>query len=143
MHLFHRLRQWQVRRRYLAALTIYVASYTYRHLSPDDQNRISDWVRNLIDGRFNPAFSFKEYELFLPIHAKAAFWAVAMKSLGIPPAIPGEVWQIPAQPRWRNRFSVVNKLILDWRPFNAITTQVQDYLKSKGVDVTSIDLQAR
>jgi hypothetical protein len=143
MRLIQHLKQWQVRRRYRAALTIYVAAYTYRHLCPDDQNRISDWVRHLIDGKFNPAFSFKEFELFLPVHAKAAFWAVAMKSLAIPPAVPGEVWQIPVQPRWRSRFSVVNKLLRDWRPYNTTTNKVQDYLKSKDVDVTTMDLQAR
>ena len=143
MHLFQRLKQWQVRRRYQAALVIYVASYTYRHLSMDDQRRISDWVKNLIEGKFTVMVSFKDYELFWPIRAKAAYWAVAMKSLGIPPAIPGEVWEIPNQPRWRHRFTVVNKLLRDFRPFNRTTTQVQDYLKSKGVDVTTIDLQAR
>jgi hypothetical protein len=143
MHLFQHLKQKQVRRRYRAALTIYVAAYTYRHLSLDDQSRISDWVRNLIDGKFNPAFSFKEFELFLPVRAKAAFWAVAMKSLGIPPAVPGEDWRIPIQPRFLSRFSVVNKLLLDWRLRSAATTQVEDYLKAKGIDVTAIDLQAR
>jgi hypothetical protein len=102
MKLFQYLKQWQVRRRYRAALTIYLASYTYRYLSLDDQHRVSDWTRNLIDGKFNPAFSFKEFELFLPVRAKAAFWAVAMNSLGIPPAGPGELWQIPVQSRWGN-----------------------------------------
>jgi hypothetical protein len=66
-----------------------------------------------------------------------------MKSLGIPPAIPGEVWQIPAQPRWFSRFSVVNQLLRDWRPFNETTSQVEDYLKSKGVDVTTMDLGSK
>jgi hypothetical protein len=143
MNSFQRLKHWQFRRRYRAALTIYIASYTYKTLSSEDQGRISNWVRNLIDGKFNPAFSFKEFELFLPMHAKAAFWAVAMKSLGIPPAVPGEIWRIPPQPRWLSRFGVANKLIRDWRPFNAITTQVQEFLKSKGVDVSTIDLQTR
>lgn len=140
MNLFQPLRQRRVRRQYCAALTIYVASYTYKSLSRDDQIRISIWVKNLIDGKFNPAFSFKEFELFLPVHAKAAFWAVAMKSLGISPAIPGETWPIPAQPRWMSRFGVVNQLLRNWRPFNSTTTQVESYLKSKGVDVTTMDL---
>ena len=143
MRLFEHLKQWRVRRRYQAALAIYVASYTYRQLSMDDQRRISDWVKNLIDGKITVLVSFKDYELFMPVRAKAAYWAVAMKSLGIPPAIPGEVWEIPGQSRWRHRFSVVNKLLQDFRPFSSTTTQVQDYLKSKGVDVTNIDLQAR
>jgi hypothetical protein len=140
---FAHLKQWQVRQRYRAALTIYVASYTYKTLSIHDQCRISDWVKDLIDGQFNPSFSFKEYELFLPIHTKAAFWAVAMNALGIPPAVPGETWLIPRQRGWLRRFGVINKLIRDWRPFNATTTQVQEFLNSKGIDTSTIDLQAR
>ena len=89
MHLFQRLKQRQVRRRYQAALAIYVASHTYRHLSMDDQLRISDWVKNLIEEKSTVLVTFKDYELFWPVRAKAAYWAVAMKSLGIPPAIPG------------------------------------------------------
>jgi hypothetical protein len=143
MRLFQHLKQRRFRRRYLAALTIYLAAYTYRHLPAADQNRISDWVRNLIEGQFNPAFSFKEFELFLPIRAKAAHWAVAMKALGIPPAVSGEDWQIPAQPRWLSRFWVVNKLMLNWRLCSAATTQAEEYLQSKGIDVSTIDLQAR
>lgn len=137
------IKQWRVRQRYRAALTIYVASYTYKTLSVDDQWRISNWIKTLIDGQFNPAFSFKEYELFLPIHIKAAFWAVAMNALGIPPAVPGETWLIPSQRRWLSRFGVINKLIRDWRPFNATTTEVERFLNSKGVDASAIDLQAR
>ena len=142
MRLFQRLKQQKIRRRYIAALTIYVAAYTYRQLSTTDQNRISDWVRHLIDSGLLPAFSFKEFELFLQIRAKAAFWAVAMKSLGIPPAIPGEVWQIPGQPRLRSRFSVVNKLLQNWRLIGA-PPRKRRYLKSKGIDVMSIDLHSR
>jgi len=96
----------------------------------------------LIDGKFNPAFSFKEFELFLPVRAKAAFWALAMNSLGIPPMVPGEVWQIPVQSRWRN-IRLANRLILDWRSFDPTTIQVRDYLKSKGADVTTIHLAAK
>jgi hypothetical protein len=143
MRLLNHLMQAGSGRRYRAALTIYLAAYTYHHLSQSDRNRISGWVRSLIDGRFNPAFSFKEYEMFLPVRTKAAFWAVAMKSLSISPAIPGEVWDIPSQPRWWNRFSVVNTLILDFRPLNPSTRKAEDYLASKGADVTAIDLQAK
>lgn len=143
MNLYQLIKQLQFRRRYQTALTIYVAAYTYKSLAPEEQNRVSDWVKNLIDGKFNPSFSFKEFELFLPIHAKAAFWAVAMKSLGIPPAVAGETWQIPIQRRWMNRFTVVNGLLRNWRPFNPTTSKVEEYLKSKGVDVTTVDLQAR
>lgn len=143
MNFFQRLKQRKVRRRYDAALTIYVAAYTYGHLSTTDQKRVADWIKNLIDGGFLPAFSFMEFKLFMQVKAKAAFWAVAMKSLGIPPSIPGEVWQIPAQPRWGSRFSVVNKLLGNWRLIGPTTTEAENYLISKGIDVTSIDLHAR
>jgi len=45
MKLFQFFKQRQFRRRYRAALTIYLASYTYGHISLDDRNRISDWIR--------------------------------------------------------------------------------------------------
>ena len=142
MKLFQYLKQRQSRRRYRAALTIYLASYTYTHLSSYDKNRITDWIRNLIDGKFNPAFSFMDFQLFLPVRAKATFWAVAMHSLGIPPAVPREVWLIPSKSRWGN-IRLANKMMLDWRSFSPTTIQAQDYLKSKGVDVTNIDLEAK
>lgn len=142
MNLFRYLKERQVRRRYRTALIIYLASYTYLHLSSGDQSRVSNWIRNLIDGKFNPAFSFKEFELFLPVRAKAAFWAVALNSLGIPPAVSGEVWQLPIKSRWGN-IRLANKMILNWRLSSPATIQVQDYLKSKGVDVTTIDLGAK
>jgi hypothetical protein len=143
MGLFQKLRERKFRRRYVAALTIYEAAYTYKQLSRSDQQRICEWIRHMIDDWFNPAFSYKEFELFLPMRGKAPFWAVAMKALDIPPAIPGEVWQFPAQVRRWSRIRLANKLILDWRLLSEGTTQAADYLTSKGVDVAAIDLGAR
>jgi hypothetical protein len=65
---FSYLKTRQVRRRYRSALTIYLASYTHRHLSHADQNCISYWIRHLIDSNCAVRFSFKEFELFLPGH---------------------------------------------------------------------------
>lgn len=142
MELLRHLKEARIERKYRTALTIYLAVYTYTKLPVADQDRISAWVKMLIDGKFNPAFSFKEYELFLPVYAKAAFWAVAMKSLQISPAVPGEEWQFPSQPRWLNRFYVVNKLLRNWRSFNQTTAKVESYLRSKGVDVGTMDLRS-
>ena len=143
MNPFRHVTQRRGQRRYKTALTIYLAIHTYLNLPATDRDRVSAWVKELIDGKFNPSFSFKEFELFLPVYAKAAFWAVAMKSLCIPPAVLGEEWQIPDQPRWTNRFSVVNGLLRNWRPSNPTTTKAENYLKSKGVDVTILDPSAK
>jgi hypothetical protein len=143
MGLLQKLRERKFRRQYLAALTIYEAAYTYKQLSRSDQQRICEWIRHMIDDRFNPAFSYKEFELFLLVSAKAPFWAVAMQALDIPPAIAGEVWQFPASVRRWSRIRLANKLILDWRLLSDATRQVGEYLTSKGVDVAAIDLRAR
>lgn len=63
-------------------------------------------------------------------------------SQGVTQVVLAEVWRIPVQSRWGN-LRLANKLILDWRSFDPTTTQVRDYLKSKGTDVTTIDLGAK
>jgi hypothetical protein len=143
MGLFQKLRERKFRRQYVAALTIYEAAYTYKQLSRSDQQRICEWIRHTIDDWFNPAFSYKEFELFLPVTGKAPFWAVAMKALDILPAIPGELWQFPDPARRWGRIRRANKLIWDWRLLSEATMQAGEYLKSKGVDVAAIDLKAR
>jgi len=143
MWLFEKLRERKFRRQYVAALTIYEAAYTYKLLSRDDQARINEWIRHAIDDRFNPAFSYKEFELFLQVKVKAPCWAVAMKVLDIPPAIAGETWQVSVPSRWGRPFGFVSNLFLDWRLLSEATTQAEEYLKKKGVDVSSIDLSAR
>lgn len=143
MWLFKKLRERKFRRQYVAALTIYEAAYTYKLLSREDQARINEWIRHTIDDRFVPAFSYKEFELFMQVKAKAPFWAVAMKVLDIPPAIAGETWQVSAPSRCGRPFGVVSNLFLDWRLLSEATTQAEEYLKSKGVDVAAIDLNSR
>jgi hypothetical protein len=143
MWLFKKLKDRKFQRQYIAALTIYEAAFTYKRLSRQEQARVNEWIRHRIDDRFLPASSYKEFELFMTVRGKAGFWAVAMKVLDIPPAIPGEVWQVSAPSRWMRLFGGISNMYFDWRLLSEGTTQAEEYLKSKGVDVAAIDLNAR
>ena len=51
------------------------------------------------------------------------------------PAVDGESWRLPRRSWWFSRLGVINKLLLDFRPFNSITNQVKSDLAAKGMNV--------
>ena len=142
--MFEFLKRRRHRERYRAAMTVYVAVYTYARLTAGDKARVGEWVREFLEGRRSSGgFTYLEFDMFFDARSKAAFWAVAMNALGIPPAIPGEHWDIPNPAGWWRRHGEIDRLLLHFRPYNPTTTEVENYLSSKGIDVGAIDLMAR
>jgi hypothetical protein len=142
--LFEFLKRRRYRERFRAALAVYVAAYTYELLTASDKACVREWIREFAEWRGTwSGITFFEFDMFLDARAKAAFWAVAMNDLGIPPSIPGEHWDIPSTPGWWSRHREVDRLLLHFRPYNATTTEVENYLLSKGIDVGAIDLLER
>ncbi len=134
--LFGRLGNRSRQRKYRATLTIYTAIYTHGTLSGSDRTLVRDWLHSYLDRPFLPAPSFVEFELLLPLHAKAPFWAIAMNELSIPPAVPDERWEVPGRGA-PNRYWAT-QLPLNFQLYGAVADQVRSYLSSKGVDISHI-----
>ena len=117
---------------------MFLEAFTHARLSPTDQQRVADKIEKLFTN--NVMVSYTDFRLFMPLAAKVAFWAVAMDSLSIPPAVDGESWRLPRRSWWFSRLGVINKLLLDFRPFNSITNQVKSDLAAKGVNVEPLGL---
>jgi hypothetical protein len=134
---FDTLRRHRFQRRYHAALLVYLAAYTYPRLSPADQQRIDREIEQYYER--NTGFSAYEFKTFLSVSFKAAFWAVVMNELSIPPAVAGEQWTLPKKRWWSDRLAAAHQLVANFRPYNPITNAARERLASKGVNVEALE----
>jgi hypothetical protein len=67
-----------------------------------------------------------------------------MLDLGIPPAVKGEVWQLPRSRRMLGGFKTgPDKLYSDYLSCGRPTAKAKADLESKGLDLGDLDLSAR
>lgn len=89
---FSVMRRHRYERRYRAARLVMLGQYTYARLTPAQQRAVRDRDRQyllLTAAAWAAKWHEKLPEIFHPDYV------VAMKSLGIPPAVSGERWDIP------------------------------------------------
>jgi hypothetical protein len=126
--------------RYTAALTILLAEYTFSVLSPKDKERVDEKVYANLTGPLL-GFSRIEFQRMWSRALKAAWRAVAMAELGIPPAIEAEQWNIPKSRRWFGLpNSVPSKLFVNYCAAGEAANQARSYLEGKGINVQASDL---
>lgn len=89
---FSVLRRHKHERRYRAARLMMLGRYTYARLTPDERRAVRDRDRQYLL-KSGAAWAAKWPEKF-PERFSLSY-VVAMKSLGIPPAVTGEQWDIP------------------------------------------------
>ena len=121
------------KRRYLAARTILLSQLTHERLGLMDRLRVAESVREYIN---HNALGLDPAELvdWTGSAARAALRAVAMDSLGIPPGIEGEEWELPKKYAWQLVDSRVAELVLNYHPSDLATERARAYLADKGVE---------
>src|SRR6266702_2684159 len=147
---FSALRRRRYNRRYLSAWTLLLARYTYQKLSPVQQAAVRERDRQYL-------LACGDAWVFLKARSPQKYfpdYVIAMKSLGIPPALAGETWPVPQNVqmqavtpnRWgllpRGRNKVVWywwKLITNYRVFDPATEDARRDLASRGIEVPIID----
>jgi hypothetical protein len=150
MWLVSALRRRRYYRRYRSAWTLLLARYTYQTLSPEQQAAVRERDRQYLLACGNAW-------VFLRARSPRKYFSdyvIAMKSLGIPPALAGEKWQIPRDvemqvvkpnrwgllPRGRNKVLWYwSKLITNYRSFDPATEDARRDLASRGIQVPIID----
>jgi hypothetical protein len=145
---FNILRRRRYARRYRAARTVLLGQYTYSHLSPEQQEAVRE--RDVQFQRQNGSATATIYRR-MPSRFFGSY-VVVMKSLGIPPAVGNEPWdvpaglEIPANPTlWqgaRNRggvFSVWFKLMSDFHFTDPATEDARRDLIALGADIPPLD----
>jgi hypothetical protein len=150
---FTQINRNRYERRYRSAWTLLLARYTYEKLTPEQQaavrERDAQYLRALgsaagyLRGR-SPQKYFSDY-------------VIAMKSLGIPPALEGERWPIPDDvemppvnpspwawtPRGHHKtMTYWRELVRSYRNFNSATEDARRDLAARGVDVQIVDPNA-
>lgn len=144
------LRRRRYNRRYLSAWTLLLARYTYQNLSPQQQAAVRERDRQylLACGDVWVFLKGRQPQKYFPDYV------IAMKSLGIQPALAGETWPIPQdidmpvvqQNRWgllpRGRTKLIRywwKLITNYRAFDPATEDARRALAARGIEVPVID----
>jgi hypothetical protein len=131
------IRQSRSRRRYAAALTIIIAGYTYSLLTAIERQKVDEAVSKILTGTLGGASPFV-FQRFYSASLKAACRAFAMAELHIPPAIPGESWNLPKKRWWMSPTPF--DLLRNYRMSDNATTRAQVYLAARGVDLGALDL---
>jgi hypothetical protein len=128
---------------YNAAVTIYLAAYTYSLLAVAERSRVDEQVYAAMGGSL-VGFSPIEFQRMWPQAMKSAWRAYAMSDLGIPPAIEGEVWRLPKSRCMLWEFKTgPSKLFSAYRSYDQATARAKSDLESKGLDLWGLDLSAR
>ena len=147
------LKRNRYNRRYLAAWTVMLAKYTYLKLSPEQQAAVRERGRQYLVacGNASPFIRGRNSQQCFPDYV------IAMKSLGIPPALEGEQWPVPddvempvVKPNsWGFVSSAQHRVLRYW--WNLITNYhysdpateaARLDLARRGVDIPDVDLGA-
>lgn len=143
---FRALKRARYKRRYQAAWTLLLARYTYSKLPPVQQIavRARDSQYLVACGDAYALFRDRNSKRFRPDYV------IAMKSLGIPPALEGESWTIPddvdmplvARDKWgrkpRGRIPVIHfwrKLTIDYQASDPATIDAHRDLALRGIEI--------
>jgi hypothetical protein len=134
MQLLRILLDRRYRRRYHAAIAIYLAVDTYQQLDPATQAAV--------DKKVNELCLWADYSLPSPAMQRVAHWdllasarAMAMAHLGIPPDVPGLAWT-----RLFHPFAFGGqRFLMDFRPMDKATLDAKAFLRSKGLNVPDRD----
>jgi hypothetical protein len=117
-----------------------LGQYTYSHLSPEQQEAVRER-----DVRFHreSGSSFATIYRRMPSRFFGSY-IVVMRSLGIPPALANESWDVPAgvelTPAGRTRlFNYLFQLLRDWRFTDPATEDARRDLIALGADIPPLD----
>ena len=128
------------KRRHDAALTIWLAAYTYSVMTLGERAKVDEKVYESLDGWLTGISKFEFQRLFPPA-LKASWRAYAMSDLNIPPAIEGEMWQLPKSWRlWGGFTTGPGRLYSAYRPSDATASNAKSHLEVTGVNVEALDL---
>lgn len=156
---FSVLRRHKHERRYRAARLVMLGRYTYARLTPDERRAVRDRDRQYLLTT-GAAWAAKWHEKF-PERFSLSY-VVAMKSLGIPPAVTGERWDIPdnvvinavpvgkalvARPMTVGSASYrvarfVFQLYSNYRYADSATEAARLDLVARGADIPAVDLES-
>jgi len=127
------LQQRRHRKRYNAALFIYLGAYLFSTMRPEDRARVEAKVTELLKqiGASKPA-----HARYASPSLRAFCRALAMQRLDTPTSIDGVTWDglLPrrdAALRWEMRF-------FDFHPRSPATTEAIAFLRARGLDVPDV-----
>ena len=148
---FSALKHARYNRRYRAAWTLLLAKHTYSTLTPQQQAA----VRERDIQYFRARGTYFTFSRSRRLSCFFSDYVIAMKSLGIPPALAGERWAVPDDvdmpvasrrpfeffltPDGRKVTAYRLRLVRDYRTFDPATADAQRELAKRGIEVSVLD----
>jgi hypothetical protein len=127
-------------RRHNAALTIWLAAYTYSVMTLGERAKVDEKVYENLHGWLSGISKFEFQRLFPPA-LQASWRAYAMSDLNIPPAVEGEMWHLTKSWRlWGGFTTGPGRLYSAYRPSDATASKAKSHLEFKGINVEALDL---